>query len=68
MNTQLMAQLAATNQLVAAALGSMDRRDPSPLVSLEVAKPFKQVQGWLQQVEAYAGEALDPILPLRTTK
>ena len=54
MNTQLMAQLAAANQLVTAALGAMDRRDPVPPVSPVAAKPFRD---WLPQVEAYAGEA-----------
>ncbi len=56
MNTQLLAQLAATNQLVVAALGVVDGRgrDPAPAVSSPVAKP---VRDWLPQVEAYAGEA-----------
>ncbi len=54
MNTQLMAQLAAANQLVAAALGAVDRRDPAPPVSPAAVKPFKD---WLPQVKAYAGEA-----------
>ena len=54
LNTQLMAQLAAANQLVVAALGAMDRRDPAQPVSTAAAKPFKD---WLPQVEAYAGEA-----------
>ena len=54
MNSQLLAQLAAANQLVAAALGAMDRRDPAPPVSPVEAKPFKD---WLPQVEACAGEA-----------
>jgi hypothetical protein len=56
MNTQLLAQLATTNQLVVAALGVVDgrSRDPAQAVSSPAAKPFKD---WLQQVEAYAGEA-----------
>jgi len=56
MNSQLMAQLAAANQLVVAALGAADRRDsaPPPPVGPAVTKPFKD---WLPQVTPYSGES-----------
>ena len=55
MNSQLMAQLAAANQLIVAALGAADRRDsaPPPPVGPAVTKPFKD---WLPQVTPFSGE------------
>ena len=56
MNSQLMAQLATATQLIAAALGTADRRDsatPPPVVPA-VTKPFKD---WLPQVTPYSGES-----------
>ncbi len=51
MNTQLLAQQATTNQLVVAALGAADRRDPAQPVGPVAVKPCKD---WLPQVKAYA--------------
>jgi hypothetical protein len=50
MNTQLMTQLAAANQLIVAALGAVDHSDPSPPVSPVTVKPYKD---WLPQLKAF---------------
>jgi hypothetical protein len=56
MNHQLMVQLAAANQLVTAAVGAAERRDPAPLPSASAGnvKPYRD---WLPQVQAYSGES-----------
>ena len=53
MNSQLLAQLATTNQLVVAEFGASDRRDPAQPVGPAAAKPYKD---WLPQVKTYPGE------------
>jgi hypothetical protein len=55
MTLPLMAQLAAS-QLVTAAVGTAEWRDPAPLAnaSVEAVKPYKD---WLPQVQACSGES-----------
>jgi hypothetical protein len=56
MNHQLIVHIAAANQLVIAAVGAAERRDPAPLThaSADTVKPYRDC---LPQVQAYSGES-----------
>jgi hypothetical protein len=63
MNTERMAQLAAANHLVAAALGAVDRHDSAPPVSMAAIKPFRDWLPW--RGGPHTRGLLGPILPVR---